>query len=96
MISRNPHWRASAGNCNGLHPVGVAVLQGRYSPPKARTKISRPRSLSMITCVQPNLVSIEIKKPMITVLPPPVGPQRKVWPTSRANRRPDLGVGGVQ
>ena len=82
------------GNCRGLQPVGIPFFKGRYSPPKARTRISRPRSLSMMTCVQPNLVSIEIKKPMMTVLPPPVGPQRNVWPTSR--REPPSGSCGSE
>ncbi len=74
--------RGVRGSCSGLKPVGAPFLSGRYSPPRARTRISRPRSLSNITWVTPWRASIATRKPMNTVLPDPVGPQMNVWPVS--------------
>ena len=63
-------------------PVGTPFLRGRYRPPKARTRISKPRSLSKSTCVVPALVSMHTRNPIKTVLPEPVGPITLVWPMS--------------
>ena len=79
-----PGSRALPSSCSGLHPVATPRRKSRYWPPSARTRISRPRSLSNTTWVAPCSSSRHRQKPTNTVLPEPVGPQMNVWPVSRA------------
>ena len=72
----------AASPFNGAKPVGTPLRSVRYVPPHARTKISAPRSLSKNTCFAPVFSSCACRKFCRTVLPPPVGPMIRVWPTS--------------
>ena len=74
--------RGRIGASSGLKPVDSPFFSGQYSPPSARTRISRPRSLSKMTWVAPWRESSATRNPMKTVLPEPVGPQMSVWPVS--------------